>query len=74
MNLHRMMGRVWGRSQSIPHYLLNMVEEMSWHVSGWIVKSNAAKLIGQCFAVQMDNDPKHTAKAAQDFLKTSIVK
>ncbi len=33
------------------------------------IQPNAAKLIGQRFIVQMDNDPKHTAKATQEFLK-----
>ncbi len=33
------------------------------------IQSNAAKLIGQRFIVQMDDDPKHTAKATQEFLK-----
>ncbi len=33
------------------------------------IQSNAAKLIGQCFIVQMDDDPKHTAKTTQKFLK-----
>lgn len=32
-------------------------------------QSNAAKLIGKCFTVQMDNDSKHTAKALEEFLK-----
>ncbi len=27
------------------------------------------KLIERCFIVQMNNDPKHTAKATQEFLK-----
>ncbi len=33
------------------------------------IQSNAAKLIGRCFIVQIDDDPKHTAKATQEFLK-----
>ncbi len=33
------------------------------------IQSNGAKLIGRCFIVQMDDDPKHTAKATQEFLK-----
>ncbi len=33
------------------------------------IQSNAAKLIGRRFMVQMDDDPKHTAKATQEFLK-----
>ena len=31
------------------------------------IQPNASKLIGRRFAVQMDNDPKHTAKATQYF-------
>ncbi len=33
------------------------------------IQLNAAKLIGWCVIVQMHNDPKHTAKATQEFLK-----
>ncbi len=33
------------------------------------IQPNAAKLIGQRFIVQMDDDPKHTAKATLEFLK-----
>ncbi len=33
------------------------------------IQPNTAKLIGRCFIVQMDDDPKHTAKATQEFLK-----
>ncbi len=33
------------------------------------VQSNAAKLVGRHFIVQMDNDPKHTAIATLEFLK-----
>lgn len=33
------------------------------------IKPNAAKLIGRRFTVQMDSDPKHTAKETQAFLK-----
>ncbi len=33
------------------------------------IQPNAAKLIGRCIIIQMDNDPKHTAKATQEFLK-----
>ena len=29
----------------------------------------AAKLIGRCFTVKMDNDPEHSVKATPDFLK-----
>ncbi len=37
------------------------------------IQPNAAKLIGRCFIVQMDNDPKNTAKAIQEFLKVKKV-
>ncbi len=33
------------------------------------ILSNGAKLIGRCFIVQMDDDPKHTLKETQEFLK-----
>ncbi len=35
------------------------------------IQPNAAKLIGRHFIVQMDDDPKHTAKA-KEFLKVNI--
>ncbi len=31
------------------------------------IQSNGAKLIGQCFIVQMDNDPKHTESQPRSF-------
>ncbi len=33
------------------------------------IQPSGAQLIGQCFIVQMDDDPKHTAKRTQEFLK-----
>ncbi len=33
------------------------------------IQPNGAKLIGRCFIVQIDDDPKHTPKATQEFLK-----
>ncbi len=33
------------------------------------IQSNRAKLIGWRFIEQMDDDPKHTTKATQEFLK-----
>ncbi len=33
------------------------------------IQPNATKLIGRRFIVQLDNDPKYTAKATQEFLK-----
>ncbi|KAG2467810.1 TCB1 transposase, partial [Polypterus senegalus] len=33
------------------------------------IQLNSVKLIGRRFMIQMDNDPKHTAKATQDFIK-----
>ena len=33
------------------------------------IQPNSAKLIGRRFTIQMDNDPKHTAKASQQFYK-----
>ena len=33
------------------------------------IQPNAAKMIGPCFRVQTDNDPKHTMKATKELLK-----
>ncbi len=33
------------------------------------IQPNASELIGRRFTLQMDNDPKHTAKATKEFLK-----
>ena len=33
------------------------------------IQPNAAKLIGRCFTVQIDNDPKRTVKATHELLK-----
>ncbi|KAG2464610.1 TCB1 transposase, partial [Polypterus senegalus] len=38
------------------------------------IQLNAVKLIGWCFMTQMDNDPKHTAKATQEFIKAKKCK
>ena len=38
------------------------------------VQPNAAELIGRCFVVQMDNNPKSTVKAAQELLKAKEMK
>ena len=33
------------------------------------IQANSAKLLGWHFRVDMDNDPKHTANATQEFFK-----
>lgn len=33
------------------------------------IQTNTAKLIGQFFTVQMDNDTKQTVRATQEFLR-----
>ncbi len=53
-------------------WLLTKQQDEFWSVSGNIICSYSAKcfrLIGRRFTVQMDNDPKHTAKATKEFLK-----
>lgn len=33
------------------------------------IQADPAEVIGQCFTVQLDNDPKHTGKATQELVK-----
>ncbi len=42
-------------------------------ISSAQIQSNGAKLIGRHFIEQKDNDPKHTAKATQEFIKVKII-
>ncbi len=71
-------GHVWLPVELVLLYLLMMwlltkQQDEFWSVSGNIICSYSAK----CFrthwtalhSVQMDNDPKHTAKATKDFLR-----
>ncbi len=59
--------------------LLVFIDDVTGDRSSWMnsqvcrIQPNAAKLIGWRFIVQMDNDPKHTAKATQEFLKVKKV-
>ncbi len=43
--------------------------EVSRDILSAQIQPNGAKLIGRSFIVQMDDDPKHTEKATQEFLK-----
>ncbi len=46
-----------------------MNSEVFWAILSAHIQPNASELIGRRFTVQMDNDPKHTAKATKEFLK-----
>ena len=37
-------------------------------ILGKYIEPNGKKLVGRVFIVQSDNDPKHTAKASQEFI------
>ncbi len=70
-------GHVWLPVELVLLYLLMMwlltkQQDEFWSVSGILsahIQPNASELIGRRFTVQMDNDPKHTAKATKEFLK-----
>ncbi len=47
--------------------------EVSRNILSAQIQSNGAKSIGRRFIVQMDDDPKHTAKSTQEFLKVKKV-
>ena len=49
-----------------------IISEVCWNLLSAQIKPNAAKLIGQTFTVQMDNDSKHTTKATQSQCKVKI--
>jgi len=53
---------------TLGHYcLLKIVSEAYRGVMPAPIQPNAGKWIGLCLTVQMNNDPKHTAKATQEF-------
>ena len=47
-----------------------MNSEVFWAILSAHIQPNASELIGRRFTVQMDNDPKHTAKATEDSFTT----
>ncbi|CAJ0938076.1 unnamed protein product, partial [Ranitomeya imitator] len=67
INLYQNDGKkkVWRRKGTAhdPRHTTSSVKH-----GGGNIQPNAAKLIGRRFIVQMDNDPKHTAKATQEFM------
>ncbi len=70
-------GHVWLPVELILLYLLmmwlltnsRMNSEVFRAILSAHIQPNASELIGRRFTVQMDNDPKHTAKATKEFLK-----
>uniref|UniRef100_A0A8C5PF25 Transposase n=1 Tax=Leptobrachium leishanense TaxID=445787 RepID=A0A8C5PF25_9ANUR len=54
---------------NIPPHHSRMNSEVFRAILSAYIQPNAAELIGRRFTVQMDNDPKHTAKATKEFLK-----
>lgn len=47
-----------------------MNSEVYMNILSAQIQPNSVKLIGRRFTLHMDSDPKHTAKATQEFFKT----
>ncbi len=71
-----MRGHVWLPVELVLLYLLMMLtadkssrmnSEVFRAILSAHIQPNASELIGRRFTVQMDNDPKHTAKATKEF-------
>ena len=46
-----------------------MISEVFLAILSAHIQPNASELVGRRFTVEMDNDPKHTAKATKEFFK-----
>lgn len=56
----------WSQFTLTVNLLVNFKDKLFFNLSS---VHNTLSLRNRCFTVQIDNDPKHAAKASQEFLK-----